>query len=454
MTMSRTTLTIAGTLALSLALASCGSEGDQVGGGSPVAETDRDPDPATADPTEGEADHDADHETDDHETDDHDHDEHGGAAQDRAEHHAPVPRLTLTYDGGLLVLDAESLEVEGDLELSGFNRINDAGDGRHVLVSTDGGWAPLDAGSWSVPHGDHDHYYSAAPQLHDVIVGAEMPAHVVNHDGLTALFDDGTGEITVVQSDLWADAVEAGAVEAVRSYTTDEPHHGVAVAHADGRMLVSVGDEDGRTGAMVLDGSDEVIEQSEQCPGLHGETVAGGDLAVVGCEDGALILHDDHFHKVTSPDEFGRIGNAFGAPDSAVVLGDYRTDPDGGPLTQVSLLDVDSEEIDLVDIGAEYTFRTLARGGDGEALVLGTDGDLRVINPDSGEIERSIPVIQEWEVPQDWQDPQPNLIQLGWMAYVTDPANDAIHVVDYANGEVWRSETLPHTPIEMVGTTG
>lgn len=448
---------------ISLALAACGATSDNDNGDtSGTSDTGSGTGHAGSDSavtSTGEAadeggndDDDHDHDDRDHEADDHDdHDESGAA-----EHHAPVPRLTVTYDGGLLVLDAETLEVEADLELPGFNRINDAGDGRHVLVSTEGGWAPLDAGSWSEPHGDHDHYYTAVPELHDVLVEAEMPAHVVNHDGLTALFDDGTGNITVLESDTWADAIENGAVDATRTLTTDAPHHGVAVADTDGRMLVSVGDEDGRTGAVLLDESDTVVEESDQCPGLHGETVANGDLFIVGCEDGALILHDDHFHKATSPDDFGRIGNAYGFDDSPIVLGDYRSDPDGGPLTQVSLLNTDSEEIQLVELGdgVEYTFRNLARGGEGEALVLGSDGELRVINPETGEIEQSIPVIDPWEVPEDWQEAQPNLIQSGWLAYVTDPANDAIHIVDYSRGEVWKSVEILHTPIEMVATTG
>lgn len=450
---SRKTPALAGIAVLSFVLAACGSDDNEAD------------EPTTDLPAVGQTDeptdaHDDDHGHDDHGHDDDDHD-HGhdddghGAEAGSAEHHAPVPRITVTYDGGLLVLDAETLEVEGDLELPGFNRINDAGDGRHVLVSTEGGWAPLDTGTWREPHGDHDHYYTQAPELHDVIVEAGMPAHVVVHDGLTALFDDATGDITVVESDDWTDAVEHRHVHTVREYSTPAAHHGVAIADTDGRLLVSEGDEDGRTGARLLDESNTVLEESDQCPGLHGETVAGDDLFVVGCEDGALILHGDHFHKVSSPDEFGRIGNAYGFVDSAIVLGDYRNDPDGGiALNQISLIDTEAETIELVDIGVEYTWRGLARGGEGEVLVLGNDGELRVINPETGETEQSIPVLEAWDVPEDWQEAHPALIQLDWMAYVTDPANNSIHIVDYSGGEVWRSVEVPHAPIEIVGTTG
>lgn len=434
-TTTRRTSAAAGAAALTMLLAACGGNDSP---GEPESP------PTDSEQTE-------DHGEDDPEDDDHEGEEGRGATEASAR----TPRLALTYDGGLLVVDASTGALEADLPLAGFNRINAAGDGRHVLVSTEGGWAPLDTGTWSAGHGDHDHYYTAAPQLHDVLVPAEIPAHVVNHDGLTALFDDGTGDVTVLESESWTDAVEAGEVEAVRTHATDEAHHGVAVADRDGRLLLTIGDSEARTGAYVIDADGEVIDGSEECPGVHGETVADGDLFLVGCEDGVLVLHDDHFHKISSPDDFGRIGNAFGVEDSPLVLGDYRDDPDGGiSLSQVALIDAEAETLDLVEIGAQYTWRGLARGASGEALVLGNDGALRVIDPATGEVERSIDVIDAWDVPEDWQAAHPALLELAGMAYVTEPSTGALHAVDYAGGEVWQSWELPHAPIEIAGATG
>ena len=116
-----------------------------------------------------------------------------------------TPRLVVTYDGGIQVLDSTSLETIDDFELEGFNRINPAGDGRHVLVSTAGKFQVLDAGTWAEPHGDHAHYYTSAPALTDVSFAAEKPGHAVVHEGRTALFDDGTGAVTVFNSASVAD---------------------------------------------------------------------------------------------------------------------------------------------------------------------------------------------------------------------------------------------------------
>ncbi len=398
--------------------------------------------------------------------DEHDHeDEHGhdGESAKGTEAAAQTPRIAVTYDGGVAVLDAHTLEIEGELEIAGFNRLSDAGDGRHVAVSTTGGWALLDAGTWSQTHGDHSHYYTAEPSLSDVIVEADEPGHVVVHDGLVSLFDDGTGKITVVEADDWEEAVEHGHVHPVREYTTAEPHHGVAVANAEEQLLVTRGDAEKRTGAMILGKDDKEIVSNDECPGVHGETAfeSSGDeeTIVLGCEDGALVFHGDHAHKLAAPDEFGRIGNAFSFDGSSVVLGDYKTDPEAGlGLEQIALIDTVSDVITPVDpfagSDALYTWRGLSRGAEGEILVLGTDGTLRVLDPITGQEQRSIKVLDEWEVPDQWQTAHPALIELAGMAYVTDPENQTIHAVDYSGGEVWKSVEIGKEMNEIVGVTG
>lgn len=71
---------------------------------------------------------------------------------------------------------------------------------------------------------------------------------------------------------------------------------------------------------------------------------------------------------------------------SAVVLGDYKTDPDAEleRPERISLVDNATAELKIVELGASYSFRWLGRGRHGEALVLRTDGALHVLDPDSG----------------------------------------------------------------------
>ncbi|WP_233494023.1 zinc metallochaperone AztD [Desertihabitans brevis] len=356
-------------------------------------------------------------------------------------------RLAVSYDGGVMVLDQDTLEPVADIPLEGFLRLNPAGDQRHVLVSTSEGFQVLDTGVEVQGHGDHNHYYDTGATLTDVVHPAPEPGHVVRHAGKVALFSDGAGTVALL------DPEEVAAGPAEPTWTAPSPHHGVAVPLEDGGMVVSVGTEEERTGAAALDASFTDVTRSDECPGLHGEATAGNGAVLLGCTDGVLLFKDGSFTKVPSPDEYGRIGNQAGSEHSDVVLGDYKTDPDAEleRPTRVSLTDTETGELRLVDLPASYSFRSLGRGPEGEALVLGTDGKLHVIDPDSGEITSSIQVTEEWQEPLQWQQPRPTLAVEGEIAYVTEPETSELHVVYLPTGEVVDTATLPHEPNEITG---
>lgn len=364
---------------------------------------------------------------------------------------ASVPRLAISHDGGVQVLDATTLEVLGDEEFEGFVRLNPVGDGRHLLVSARGGFHVLDAGAWEEPHGDHSHFFTADPHVTGTVFEADEPGHVVAHAGRTVLFDDGTGEVTAFDS---ADVADTDVEE--RAFTTPSAHHGVAVELSDGRMVVSEGTEDARTGIRVLDADGEEIASNDQCPDVHGETVAADETVVIGCTDGVVVYRDGVITKVQSPDAYGRVGNQFGTEDSSVVLGDYKSDPDAeiDLTTRVSLIDTETATMRLVDLPSSYWYRSLGRGENGEGVVLGTDGALHVIDTAAGTLTRSIPVIEPWQVSENWQDPQPQVFTMEGTAYISDPAGQAIHAVDILTGEIWASADLDVVPNELTGVTG
>src|ERR687896_1677406 len=70
-----------------------------------------------------------------------------GTAAEQPPAAAPVVAepLVSTYDGGIHVLDGATLQLAQDIPLPGFNRVNPAGDDRHVLVSTSSGFRVMDA---------------------------------------------------------------------------------------------------------------------------------------------------------------------------------------------------------------------------------------------------------------------------------------------------------------------
>ncbi|WP_329038575.1 zinc metallochaperone AztD [Streptomyces sp. NBC_01725] len=343
--------------------------------------------------------------------------------------------LVATFDGGLYVLDGESLKLANTIELPGFNRLNPAGDDSHVVVSTDAGFRVLNAAEQSFTGIEYE--------------GAK-PGHVVRHADKTVLFTDGTGEVNVFDPDDLA----GGRKPQGRAYTSTEPHHGVAIELSNGELLSTLGTEEKRTGALVLDKNNKEIKRNEKCPGVHGEAAAKGEAIGIGCEDGILIYKDGKFTKVDALDEYGRIGNQSGSDVSPILLGDYKTDPEAEleRPTRISLINTETGKLRLVDLGTSYSFRSLGRGPHGEALLLGTNGTLHVIDPETGKVDKKIPVVDEWQEPLDWQQPRPTLFVRDHTAYVSEPGKRKLHAIDIESGKKVTSVTLPKSTNELSGT--
>ncbi|MEV6322842.1 zinc metallochaperone AztD [Nocardia sp. NPDC051787] len=357
------------------------------------------------------------------------------ADQDTRRKHIADP-IALTHDSGIYVLDGTTLELAGTVGLDGFNRLNPAGDDRHLIVSTKDGFRVFDA--------------TAAEFIGAQFSGPE-PGHVVRHAGRTVLFSDGTGEVTVFDP---ADLAEG--TPKTSTYRAAAPHHGVAIELANGELVVTLGTEEKRTGIAVLDKNRTEKARNEDCPGVHGEATAAGEAVVIGCQNGVLVYRNGTIGKVVSPTEYGRIGNQAGSETSPIVLGDYKRDKDAEleRPQQISLIDTVTGTLRLVDLGTSYTFRSLGRGPHDEALVLGTDGRIHVIDPVAGAVVRTIPVTGPWQEPLQWQKPRPALFVRGGTAYVSDPATKQVHRIDLETGAKTATVTLPGTPNELSGVIG
>jgi hypothetical protein len=342
----------------------------------------------------------------------------------------------VAYAGGVLIVDGESLEVIDDLATEDFVRLNPAGDGRHAFVTTSEGFQLLDV---------------REPALTDLVVEAAAAGHVVRHGGKTVLYDDATSDTTVFDTEALAEVdgslPEAQVIEGV------EAHHGVSVVLEDGTFVTTVGDASGRTGIRAVDADGAEIAASAECPGVHGEGTAKGEAVVFGCENGALVFDDGEITKLTSPDEFGRIGNAYVSENSPLVVMDYKDDPDmeGYLLTDIALIDTEAKTLEKVALpdGVSYTFRGVTRVDSGDAVLIGSDGKLHVIDPATGAITASHDAIDAWEGPSEWQQPHPAIAAFGDVVYVTDAANSTILTLDAATGEVLASAELPEVPNEI-----
>jgi outer membrane protein assembly factor BamB len=351
-------------------------------------------------------------------------------------------RVALTYDGGIVVLDSESLELAADIPLEGFNRLNAAGDGQNVFVTTTEGFQVLRA--------------AGEPELTDLVFEANTAGHVVKHGDKTILFADGTGDSTIFETDaLLESTTELPETETIES---EAAHHGVAIELEDGTFLSTLGTSEGRSGVRALDASRTEVDRNEECPSVHGEGAAMNEIAVFGCSNGVLVYDDGAFTKITAPDAYGRTGNQYTSETSSITVGDYNSDPDaeGVLLSQLVLTDTVAKTARVIDMpeGVGYTWRDVVRGPEDEAYVLGSDGAVYELDVTTGEFTELVSVIDAWEGPAEWQDAHPALSILDDTLYVTDPAADSVHAVDLATGEVVASAELPGAPIEIAVVPG
>ncbi|WP_309073371.1 zinc metallochaperone AztD [Paenarthrobacter sp.] len=353
-------------------------------------------------------------------------------------------RVAVSYPGGISVLDSKTLEVVKKFDSEEFTRLNAAGDGRHVFVTTKAGFQLLD---------------TVEPKLTDLRVDATAAGHVVRHAGNTVLFDDGTGTTSILKTDDLAKA--NGVLPEAKTYKADSAHHGVSIVLEDGKLLTTLGDKTSRTGAVALESHDDhwdKVAESKECPGIHGEGTAADEAVIFGCEDGALLYHHGKFEKFTAPDKYGRMGNAFVSETSPIVVGDYKDDPDaeGYLLNSVALIDTEKHTFNVVKLPetVKYTFRDMARGPGDLAYILSTDGSIHVLDPKDGKIVNEFPVIKAWEGPAEWQEAHPAIVVNGNTAYVTEPAANTVHSVDLTTGKVTASSKLDVVPNEIAITLG
>ena len=392
----------------------------------------------------------------------------GSASASAAASQAPIvegagatSRIALSYDGGIMVIDAKDMKVLDDIKAEGFLRLSDAGDNRHLVVADGNSYTFLDTGIWSVAHGDHSHYYRTAPSLSSLKIEADHTGHVIADNGRVAAFADGTGSFAVYDpADLVQDKRTASHLETTVTKLA-QPHHGFAIPLENDQYLVAVGDSKTRTGAAVVDKNGTVVVENSQCPGVHGEAIAANKTFTVGCTDGALIYKNGAFTKITNPENpYSRSGNQAGHPDSPYVLADYKTDKDAKleRPEKFAIIDTLSNERRVYSLpaGVSYTFRSLARGPKAEALLLTTDGKLRIFDPATGAQLSELAIMDSWSESETWQDPRPAIWVDGKIAYVTDPATKKLHAISLADvnaPKLQLSMDLPHVPNEINGVT-
>ncbi len=374
----------------------------------------------------------------------------GTASSDVQESETPQLRLAVAHEDGVAVLDGATLEALGDFPIEDDIRVAPAGDGRHVMVTTSSGFDVLDTGTWTDAHGDHGHSYTADPAMTDIEFTMTDPGHLVPHLGTTALFSDGDGTVTLFDSaDLADGQPDADTVDLLA------PHHGVALMLADGTMVTTEGTEETRSSVVARDAAGAEVARTDVCPDVHGEAIAADEVLGFGCTGSVAVFRDGAFASIPAPDAAASIGSLAGSEESDILLADYVTeDPDLDGANRIALVDTAAGTMSVVTLPTTYSYYGFGRGPEGDMLVLGTDGALHRLDPDTGDVTASIPMIEGWTPPEDWREPRPTLTVEGDIAYVTDPAGARVVAVDLEEDEIVAKAELDSVPTGTAPVSG
>ncbi len=333
-------------------------------------------------------------------------------------------RLVFTNAGSdahAYVYDLDAGEMLPDLHLDYPAHSLYASPGKRFAVITqrDTGANPnqvqfVDAGLFA--HGDH--IDAVDPSLVSLTLSGETPAHYRAVEDQAALFFDGaTASNRFV---LFTDAsLEAASIIAADSSLA--AHHGIAEPRGE-FVLTSNATRDAIE-VHELHGDHFHLEETlaEPCTGLHG----GGsleDFAAFGCDDGVLVVEQTSTgfiaSKVTTPLRVTQVSGHHALSQFATfATGNqvmYAVDPVAG--TQ--------QEIDWSNgAGATRSQHQIDAHGE-HLLVLDTTGTLHVLEADDWSYKGSVAVLGNVTGAQITTSGTEDI------AYITDPANEAILAVD------------------------
>ena len=346
------------------------------------------------------------------------------AAAEPVEVDAATPRLVVAYQDHVEIFDATTIESEGTVATDSAPYVQTAADGRHVftLAHQDEKIDLIDAGTWVEAHGDHGHFFTTKPAATELEL-EHLSYHAVSDDERSVIWFDDQGSFGVLDHD----ELEGGTVEP-QVFEVGEPHHGVAVPTVDGGFLATVAVDGEATGVAVLDATGAETNRFETCPGLHGETHVGETGYAFGCGTGILVVDGGQARNIASPVEGAGTGTLASDHDGAVVAGTLSAEDRPELDTTLALYDTAANTARVVELGAAFSNVVVSEG---RAIVIGTDGALRVVDLASGTVT-TVPAMAEWEKTEDWKEDRPYLAVAGDTLWITDPLAGAIHTLDLA----------------------
>jgi outer membrane protein assembly factor BamB len=318
-----------------------------------------------------------------------------------------------------------------------------ATDGRFGYFHASGGTRILDAGAWTVDHGDHVHYYRAA--IRDAgRLPAATGARVRSDAAVTAVVDENGRAVTYRRAGL-----EKGRVGSPRPLPGT--HAGAVVPYAE-HLLTLTGDGKRTSRVEVYDREGRrVASPHARCEEPRGDAVTRRGV-VFGCADGALLVSEDDGGFTAAEIPYGADVPA-GERASSLrhrAGSDTLTSPGGD--AAVWVLDVTERTWTRTETGPVVATNT---AGEGSALlVLETDGALHGYDIATGKHLAKTKRLLTQVPKTPATDSTGPLIEVDRSrAYVNDPEGKRVYEIDYNDGlRIARTFDLDMKPVLMAET--
>jgi len=377
---------------------------------------------------------------------DHNYDEEAGLTHYRlfvGDHADGVVRAIELEDGA----DAGTFKIEQTPALTP----SDSGRRLFAVQGEAGTVATIATGIAFEDHGDHADISVTDAALLPVTIGGIKPAHVIEGSGTIAIFDDGSGDVTLFsEGDLTADGFDPMTIP------TGAAHHGLAAPMGD-YLVVSVPAEDPeapRVGLRVIDTAGDAMGEVVDCPGVHGQAQSARVFAF-GCQDGIVLATPG---TGAEPPVLEHI--------STTDLGEGNVSTlKGGKAMQFFLGNFGSDAVVVIELGSDDPFNVIplpTRRVDfaldpakvQNAYILTEDGQLHLLDVLKGEITQSARVTAPYSMDGHWRDARPRLAVAGNHIAITDPNEGLIRVISIATLKEERTIPVEGTPYTIVAVGG
>ncbi|PPG39713.1 hypothetical protein C5C17_13210 [Pseudoclavibacter sp. RFBA6] len=325
-------------------------------------------------------------------------------------------------------------------------------DGRFVFTGSgadgDGTTQVIDTGVWTVPHGDHVHYYRATPGVTGHLAEAG-PARVSSDEAVAALSFQDSGTTVIL------DRHALGQGEVVELARVESTAHDAAAAPVGDAVVASRVESAGGTptlSAYSLDGQD--LGASVECPGL-GDVQQTSLGATFACSDGLVFAEAAEagaesaapaLTKVAYPEASATTGQSASPVGPASSLENRPHRPAvAGPAGDAGIWLASSRTQELSFIPTATPILTAVAVADDSSRVVAVDrqGALLVIDGETGEVTGT----QAGLIGTPDSAASVHLSVDTSRAYLSTPASTDLHEIDYKDGaRIARTLDLPSAP--------